>query len=233
MHTKKPKHGAAGLFTAYLWGTAASQKWRRCGRGGCSPMMMHRGPYLWGYSARVGVRAPEQCPREAPRLSTDSRARPRHGASPPPRSKDTLVLDPPQVSGCRVVKPFVDHWRIAHATPGRAFMVPLPGSITDEQLEWLQQNLPRVYRLIPPGEGVGHGPRADDLDHQLDTLRDVTSQVTEKKLELLRTEQELSKAKLELERLKVILEERKKHAKSLGGALAELAEQLGFKLGPP
>lgn len=123
-----------------------------------------------------------------------------------------------------------DHWRIAHPTAGRAVSIPLPESLTDEQLDWLRANLPKSYRLVRPHEPIGNAPRNEDAEQQLDQLRNLTAQVTDKKIDLLKTEQQLADVRLELERTKVILEERKRYARSFGGALTELMESLGDKL---
>jgi hypothetical protein len=121
------------------------------------------------------------------------------------------------------------HWRIAHSTPGRAVSIPLPESITEEQIEWLRANIPRAYRIVRPHEQIGNVPRGEDTDNQLESLRSLTAQITEKKIELLRAEQQLADLKLEAEKTRLILEERKKHAKSFAGALTDVMESLGTK----
>lgn len=122
------------------------------------------------------------------------------------------------------------HWRIAHATPGRAVTIPLPESVSEEQIEWLRANLPRSYRIVRPHEAIGSVPRVEETDQQLDVLRSLTSQITEKKIELLRMERSLSDTKVELERLTQLLEERRKAAHSFGGALTDFLESIGGKL---
>jgi hypothetical protein len=122
------------------------------------------------------------------------------------------------------------HWRIAQATPGRAVSIPLPESVTDEQLEWLRANLPRSYRIVRPHEAIGTAPRVEDADQQLDVLRSLTAQITEKKIELLKMERSLSDTKVELAKLTQLLEERRKAAHSFGGALTDLLESIGGKL---
>ena len=128
------------------------------------------------------------------------------------------------------MKQFDDNWKIAHATPGRAVLTPLPETISEEQIDWFRANLPRTCKIVRPGEPIGNTARVEDTDHQLDVLRSLTTEITEKKIELLQAEQTLSKLKLELERTKFILEERKKHARSLGSALTDLVETLGGNL---
>lgn len=95
----------------------------------------------------------------------------------------------------------------------------------------MRANLPRTCKVVRPHEPVGNAPRlVEETDKQIEALGSLTSQVTEKRIELLRLEQDLSKVKLELEREKLILEERRKYARSFGGALTDLAETLGVKI---
>lgn len=122
-----------------------------------------------------------------------------------------------------------EHWRVVHATPGRALAFPLPDSLSDEQIAWITARLPKSFRLIRSSEPVGSGPREGEADVKLDILRNLTAQITEKRLELLRIEQELSTAKIELERQRYVLEERKRHATSFASAFADFAETLGDK----
>jgi hypothetical protein len=122
-----------------------------------------------------------------------------------------------------------EHWRVVHSTPGRALAIPLPNSLSDEQLAWITSHLPRSFRLIRSSEPVGNAPREGDADGKLEILRNLTAQITEKRLELLRIEQELSTAKVELERQRYVLEERRRHATSFASAFADFAETLGEK----
>lgn len=125
---------------------------------------------------------------------------------------------------------YENHWRITHPTAGRAISIPLPESITDEQIEWLRANLPKSYRIVRPHEPIGNAPRTEDADNHLDQLRSLTAQITDKKIELLKAEQQLSELRLELERTKMLLEERKRYARSFGGAITDLVESLGEKI---
>lgn len=146
----------------------------------------------------------------------------------PQRSANKILDTPAASTTLPGVKEEV--WRIVHGTGGRPITIPLPDDLTDDQIAWIKSHMPRGCRLVPPGERATDIHYEREMDGALESLRDVTAQITEKRIELIKLEQELSRVKVDLEREKMILEERRKHARSFGSALTELVEQLGGKI---
>ena len=119
----------------------------------------------------------------------------------------------------------VGGWILLIPTGGRPMRCALPPDLTNSQAQWLSEHLPTKVKIQRSGEyhDAPHNPRGDEHSHiPLDSLRTLTQQVTELKIELIELERERSTKRLELQALNHSIEERKKHALSFSGALSDL-----------
>lgn len=123
-----------------------------------------------------------------------------------------------------------DGWHLLISTGGRPFRCPLPPDIKSSQIKWLVDHLPPKVKLQRSSSGRESfdAPPAyqgnDVTDARLDGLRSITQQLTEKKIELIELEREVSAHRLELQTLTHQIEERRKHAHSFTGTLTDLMQ---------
>ena len=113
-------------------------------------------------------------------------------------------------------------WCITIGTGGRPIRCPLPPDLTEHQRLYISERLPTKAKLMRSAEHFNATTLKPDDSERIDVLRTVTQEVCEKKIELLELERETSRLRLELQQLNHNLDERKKHAKSLAGALQDL-----------
>jgi len=109
-------------------------------------------------------------------------------------------------------------------TGGRPLRCPLPPDISEGQIRWLVERLPTKIKLQRSTEHSepSVSARGEDSEARLDSLRTLTQQVCEKKIELIELERETSARRLELQQLNFQIDERRKHARSFAGTLGDL-----------
>lgn len=117
------------------------------------------------------------------------------------------------------------HWELRNTTPGRPFRLALPPDLTESQIAWIREHLPKVWRLEQSDLPIGSAStRPHVIDYE--TQRQLMIDIGALQVQLLELTDKKTQLELRIARLQKVEKMRSKRVKSFASALNDILSNI-------